>query len=488
VSYQHSKTTWSDGQSLTAANSANRWETSLQQITQDTAAHEDRLTSVEGFLTTGSPSGGTPVGYRYGATAAAGSPTLGAQQFYNTTTNELWIPGNGVWNKVALTAVSGVSGGSNAPTNFTADVQSDSSINLAWTLPTPPASQTITAVTVREKFKSPTGVSGMPLAGSATTNSRPISTAVSTREYYVTCTFSGGTESAESNHVTVYLPYGTTGGGTGGGTGGTSGTPGSILGIGTYNYFNEGVGYSGSTHRDHTLAEIVAGYVEDPYFTPNAAGDAVQFQVFANGGTTSSSTDHPRSELRELKSDGTNAAWTAGSGRNHTMIGTTTITHLPADAEASGTPKPNVTIAQIHDGKGDVVRLNVETSASSVSSLRTAVYTHSPDGAASEVHTNGSAYTIGTAINWKIESIGTTCNIYTGGTITGTPGNYTYSGGSILKSFTIGLTGGYFKAGCYVQFSTAVINAHGNPDGGYAATSYGSVELKNFQVTHSPAI
>ena len=37
-------------------------------------------------------------------------------------------------------------------------------------------------------------VSGMPLAGTATTNTRASSTAASTREYYVTCTFSSEVE------------------------------------------------------------------------------------------------------------------------------------------------------------------------------------------------------------------------------------------------------------------------------------------------------
>jgi hypothetical protein len=238
------------------------------------------------------------------------------------------------------------------------------------------------------------------------------------------------------------------------------------------------------------MSQIVSGFIDSPYFTPNASGDAVQFQVFANGGTTSSTTDHPRSELRELKdTDGTTkAAWTAGSGKTHRMIGTTTIIHLPADSEASGTPKPNVCFAQIHDGKGDVVRMQVETDSGTVSSLIYRFYTHSPDGGASEVKTAGNKYTIGTPINWMIDVVGTTCSLWLGGTISGARGSETYSGGSIVKSFTIGLTGGYFKAGCYAQFSTAVVNAHGNPDGGYQATSYARAELKNLRVTHTPAL
>jgi hypothetical protein len=85
-----------------------------------------------------------------------------------------------------------------------------------------------------------------------------------------------------------------------------------------------------------------------------------------------------------------------------------------------------------------------------------------------------------------IEVVNTTCNLWMGGTISGTPGNYTYTGGSIVKSFTISGSGYYFKAGDYQQFSTAITNAHGNPDGGYKATSFARVELKNLQVKHTP--
>jgi hypothetical protein len=250
---------------------------------------------------------------RRGQTADAGTPSLDGQLFYNQELEELWVPGGDTWYKTALTAVSGVSGGSNAPLNFTAVVNSDSSTSLAWTLPTPPGGTTITAVTVREKFKSPNGVSGMPLAGSATSNTRAISTTPATREYYVTCTFSNGVESAESNHVTISLPFGTTPSGGGGSTGGTGSTPAAVLGIGTTNFFSVDIGNAGGANVSHTMAEIVNGFVQDPYFTVNATNDAVHMQCFANSGTTSGST-HPRTEFREVKSDGTTkAAWNMAS-------------------------------------------------------------------------------------------------------------------------------------------------------------------------------
>jgi hypothetical protein len=461
------------GTPLEAGASANRWETALQAIDNAVDDLQDSVTSLQA---------GSVLAYRRGQTADAGPPTADSPLFYNQQTGELWIPGGDTWYKTALTAVSGVSGGANAPTGFTAVVNSDNTVSLAWTLPTPPGGTTITAVTVREKFVSPGGVSGMPLAGSATSNTRPASSSASTREYYVTVTFSSGVESAESNHVTVSLPFGTTPTGGGGSTGGTgTGIPATILNIGTgatQNHFNVGIGYAGSTHRDHTMAEIVAGYVEDPYFTSNAAGDAVHMQCFANSGVTSSTTIHPRCELREVLKDGTTkAAWPMGTG-THIMSGTSRVTHLPADAESSGTPKPYTCFAQIHDGAGDVIRLQVEDTAGtpaqsggthSVSSLRIVAHTHSPDGSAAEVKTEiQSTYSINQDINWKIEVINGTCKIYLGGVV--------------KKTITLSGSGGYFKTGDYQQFSTA------SGDGQYAPSSYAVVELRNLSVTHTPAL
>jgi hypothetical protein len=78
--------------------------------------------------------------------------------------------------------------------------------------------------------------------------------------------------------------------------------------------------------------------------------------------------------------------------------------------------------------------------------------------------------------------VGTTCNLWLGGTISGTPGNLTWSGGTKTFSFTISGSGFYFKVGDYQQFTTA------SGDGQYKSSSYATVELKNLFVTHSPAL
>ena len=246
-------------------------------------------------------------------------------------------------------------GGAHAPQNFQAVVQPDNSIALTWD-----AVPGATAITVRET-RSPDGVSGMPLPGSATKNKRTPST-LGGYTYWITATVDGA-ETAPSNTAGVTLPFGSDGDH-------GSGTPAAILNIGTgatQNHFNVGIGYPESKggHLDRSMTEIIEGYVDPLYFRPNANGDAVAFSVRADGKTTSNQTGHPRSELREMEADRTTLkAWDSASGR-HVMSGTSRITHLPPDDEASGHARPWICFAQIHDTKnpahglkgGDIVRL-----------------------------------------------------------------------------------------------------------------------------------
>ena len=478
----YTPTSWKDSTvGGTAINAArlNNVETGLAQATQTVDAHDDRLDALEAAAIAYAAGQGTTT---QGTTANRPAPGLGVYYFDTTLNKPIWGDGAG-WRDAAGTALTGA-GSSNAPQNFTAITQPDNSILCSW--------NAVAGATSYKLYEaqSPTGVAGATAL--TTTSSTRTPSTLRNYEYWVTATVSG-VESAASNHATCSLPYVAPGGGTGGTGGGTTGsTPAQILNIGsgsTQNHFNVGIGFS-TGHIDIGMPQIVSGYSNSPYFVPNATNDAVQFEVFANGGTTSSTTYHPRSELRELLADGTTkAAWTCASGKNHRMMGISTITHLPPDSEASGTPKPNVCYAQIHDAKGDVVRMQVETASGTVNNLRFMDYTHSPDGGASEVKTAGGSYTVGSEIHWMIDVVGTTCNLYRGGTISGTPGNYTYTGGSVVKSFTIsGSNTFYFKAGDYQQFSTAVVNGGGNPDGGYQATSYARVEVKNLYVVHTPAL
>lgn len=457
---------WNDGPAggtpASVARGPRRWEKGLDDIDAGLDQLEDRVDAIQAAL--GSLLGAADV---MPTTERLTIAPVEGKLVVDSDLPALLIgkPGGAGWWKVDLTTLTGAGGGGTstpAPV-LVGELQPGGTIGqIVLTVSGVPAGAT--AVTFRES-RSPTGVSGMPLAGTATTTTRT-PTSAGGYDYWVTYTL-GGVESPASNHFVTTLPYSEPGGGGGGGGGGT-GTPASILNIGTgptQNHFNCGIGYS-TGHKDITQAQIVGGYAETPYFTPNAAGDAVVFTVYANGKTTSDKTLHPRSELRELLANGIDkAAWPMGSG-THVMSGISRITYLPPDSEASGTPRPWTTWAQIHDDLGDVLRL--QTNGTLTSGLQLRCHTHSPNGAdgVPEIKTViQSSYTVGQDIVWKIEAINGTCKIYINNVV-----KYTFS---------ISGRPAYFKAGNYAQFSTL------SSDGGYKSTSFSKVELRNLVVTHS---
>lgn len=327
------------GTPLEAAAAPNRWENALQSIDDAVDDLQDAVDALQ--------AGGGNGGYTYGTTYPA--PTLGTPPFFNTSNKKIYYPGGDGWYDATGTLASGA-GTSNAPQNFTGVINPDGTTSLAWTLP----AGTITAVTVREKFASPGGVSGMPLAGSATSNTRSATTTTTTREYYVTCTI-GGVESAESNHVTLYYPYGTLPPGSGGGGGGGGGTtPASILQLGAGKVggrFNVGIGRGAPTsppvHVDIDPATIEGGYYEADYLFVNAAGTGVTFREHMDGGKTSSNTNYPRTEAREFTQGGAKMAFNVGVG-THTYEYEMSLDHIPPN-------KPWTTAGQLHDASSDAI-------------------------------------------------------------------------------------------------------------------------------------
>lgn len=95
-------------------------------------------------------------------------------------------------------------------------------------------------------------------------------------------------------------------------------------------------------------------------------GDAVDLatKISAWAGTTGSS--YPRAEFRELKQDGTNAAWDPAAGY-HLFEGTYRILELPSDSH-----EQTVVIHQVHNNNNDafVVRTQVATDVNGVRNLR----------------------------------------------------------------------------------------------------------------------
>jgi hypothetical protein len=467
---------WNDGPSggtpASVDRGARRWEAGIESLDVAVDAHDNRIDALEAALQSLGITGADVMPTSERLTVV---PTEG-KLVVDSDLPALLIgkPGGTGWWKVDLTTLTGA-GSLADPQNMTVDVAAGGTIGQITLAANTVASAAVSGGRgpyILYEDQSPTGVTG----ATALATPSSVRTPGTARQYgYWFTAMVAGVETAASNRVVATLPYVAPGGG-GGGSGAT-GTPAQILNIGTgstQNHFNVGVGYS-TGHVDKTQQMIIDGYAESPYFQPNAAGNAVAMRVYANGKTTSSSTIHPRVELRELMTtDANKAAWNGASG-THVMSGTSTVTHLPADSETSSQPKPWTCIAQIHDALGDVVRLQIEDTAStpaqsggthSVSSLRLVAHTHEPDGNGPEVKTEvQSTYSIGNSVDWKIEVISGTCKIYIGGVV--------------KKTFSMPSGGMYFKSGNYAQFSTA------STDGGYAATSYAEVELKNLVVTHS---
>jgi hypothetical protein len=109
------------------------------------------------------------------------------------------------------------------------------------------------------------------------------------------------------------------------------------------------------TRTGHGPTEVgpseLAKYVNPPWFTPTADCRGVVLRAPVNGATTSGS-DYPRSELREMGPDGGRASWSSTSG-THALVVVTAFTALPAG-------RPFVVGAQIHGSDDDVTVFRLE--------------------------------------------------------------------------------------------------------------------------------
>lgn len=186
----------------------------------------------------------------------------------------------------------------------------------------------------------------------------------------------------------------------------------------------------------------LATFNDPPYFYVNGASSGVVFQAPVNGVTTSGS-DFPRSELREMTNDGSQeASWSTTSGTS-TMVVTEAITHLP-------TVRPQVVSAQVH-GPSDyviLIRLNgndlfVENNGNNVGTL------------------NGN-YVLGTSFTLQITAANGYIQVFYNGVQKANLANTS--------------SGNYFKAGCYTQSNTSY---------GDSPSAYGQVVIYSISVNHS---
>ncbi|UYZ63630.1 polysaccharide lyase family 7 protein [Hymenobacter weizhouensis] len=203
----------------------------------------------------------------------------------------------------------------------------------------------------------------------------------------------------------------------------------------------------GSGAADEVQQPALNTFEDANHFFSRPAGDAVVFRAYADGATTSGS-GYPRSELREMKSNGTQkASWSSTSG-THTLVIDQAVTHLPV-------AKPHIVVGQIHDGSDDVLVFRLE-------GQKLFVDINGDDGP-----TLTSSYQLGTRFTVKFVVSGGKTKCYYNNTL-----KYTLS-----KKYSKA----YFKAGAYVQSS-----CRGSKKvSGEACSAYGEVQIYDVRVTHN---
>ncbi|MEU4768747.1 polysaccharide lyase family 7 protein [Actinosynnema sp. NPDC023794] len=172
----------------------------------------------------------------------------------------------------------------------------------------------------------------------------------------------------------------------------------------------------GEEDPDEVKQPALASYRVDPWFVPDAGCGGVRFRAAVNGVTTSGS-NYPRSELREM-SGTQNAAWSSTSG-THVMTVDQTVTRLPDD-------KPHLVVGQIHGGDDDVSVFRVEGSK---------LYVTNGDNAHYKLVTDD--FRLNTRFQVKF--------VVSGGKINA------YYDGAPAATLSASFSTGYFKAGAYTQ-------------------------------------
>lgn len=182
---------------------------------------------------------------------------------------------------------------------------------------------------------------------------------------------------------------------------------------------------------------------ENPSWFFDDTGPVVVFRANA-GGCTTSGSQYPRSELREMSNGGTtNASWNPAAG-THTMVVNLSMSTGTLSA------KKHVVGAQVHDASDDVCVFRLED---------TSLYLTDGDNPHGTLITN--SYVNGTMFEAKF--VGSNGSIKA------------YYNGALVATRPAG-SGCYFKTGCYTQSNTSKGDAPG---------AYGEVKIASVVVTHA---
>lgn len=191
-------------------------------------------------------------------------------------------------------------------------------------------------------------------------------------------------------------------------------------------------------------AELATYKGTTAYFHVIPSGDGVAFRAPVNGVTTSGS-HYPRSELREMNPDGSNAAWSSTDKLTHVLTVVEAFTHLPND-------KPHLVGAQIHDASDDVSVFRLEGSTLYVT-----------NGNDTHAAVADAGYVLGTRFEAKF--------VVQGGKVSA------FYNGKLILSFPKAFTGAYFKAGAYTQANCT----NSKP---CSADNYGETVVYQLAVSH----
>jgi len=197
---------------------------------------------------------------------------------------------------------------------------------------------------------------------------------------------------------------------------------------------------------DEIKQPLLNTYTNPDYFFTNKTNNAITLRANCGGFTTSGS-NFPRSELREMVDNGTkSASWSSTTG-THTLFIDQRVTHLPD-------VRKHIVIGQIHDADKYLIFFRLENDQLLVS-------VNGGDRDVLDEH-----YILGTRFNIKLVVKDNTTQVY-------------YNG-ALKYSYKMNFSGAYFKAGAYVQSSCQ----GDKKTPGELCSAYGEVELYNVWVKH----
>jgi poly(beta-D-mannuronate) lyase len=193
---------------------------------------------------------------------------------------------------------------------------------------------------------------------------------------------------------------------------------------------------------DEIVAPQLVNFVAAGIFQASEDGMGVVFRAPC-GGITTSGSNYPRCELREMQPGGKKeASWNTTDNMIHSMRASLAITHIPA-------MKPHVVCAQIHDANDDLLEIRLEGKK---------LQAERANESSVILDRN---YQLGSEFALKIEA--------------GNGHVHVFYDNEPKLDWPVSRDGCFFKAGCYTQSNTKK---------GDAAEDYGEVVIRKLELAN----